>query len=441
LLSRRQRGKVYRHPRHKNLGKAREQMANLKQQKAVVEYLSSRLEALRNLPDSPEKSQHLKDLETEYKNARQELSQLEGLAGPQIELHEAPELKLTIIEPPSRWQSFKESLSILMKPSPPPPKWVEGEDAIEMDKVFMDEEPWYKTLPNAVKGYFSNEKPNYNITAQPVEVPDIWADYKLSKASPVYSVLLHVLFVVLLIYVGKQIVTAVVPTKQVAEIIFDSPYEKMVPPDAKKAGGGGGGGLRDPLPANKGKLPKLDTEQLVPPTPKPPVEEPKLPAEPSVMVLAQLPKLNLPNYGDPLSQNGPLSAGPGSGGGIGSGTGHGVGPGNGPGVGPGEGGNFGGGPFSPGRGGVSMPQCVENCSMKPPYSEEGYKLKIQGTVLVQFVVRSNGTTDSFKVLRGLGYGLDEAAIETVRKWRFRPALKDARAVDCYAQVEVNFRLF
>jgi protein TonB len=416
-------------------------MANLKEQKAVVEYLGSRLEALRNLPDTPEKLQHLKDLEAEYGNARQELAQLEELAGPQVLSEEAPELKFTLIEPPSRWKSFKESLSILLKPSAPPPKWVEGEEAIAIDKVFMDEEPWYKTLPSAIKGYFSNEKPHYNITAQPVEVPDIWADYKLSKASPVYSVLLHVLFVVLLIYVGKKIVTTFVPTKQVAEIIFDSPYEKMVPPDAKKAGGGGGGGLRDPLPANKGKLPKLATEQLVPPTPKPPVEDPKLPAEPSVMVLAQLPKLNLPNYGDPLAQNGPLSAGRGSGGGIGEGEGHGVGSGKGPGVGPGEGGGSGGGPFSPGRGGVSMPACVENCSLKPPYSEEGYKLKIQGTVLVQFVVRSDGSTDSFKVLRGLGYGLDEAAIETVRKWRFRPALKDTRAVDCYAQVEVNFRLF
>jgi periplasmic protein TonB len=417
-------------------------MANLKQQKAVVEYLGSRLVALRNLPDTAEKLQHLKDLETEYESARRELAQLEKLTGPEFRPEAVPELKLTIIEPPSRWQSFKESLSILLKPSAPQPQPSEGEEAIAIDKVFMDEEPWYKTLPSAIKGYFSNEKPHYNITAQPVDIPDIWADYKLSKASPFYSVLLHVLVLALLIYAGKRLVSAVTPeTKQVAEIIFDSPYEKMVPPDEKKAGGGGGGGLRDPLPANKGKLPKLATEQLVPPTPKPPVEDPKLPAEPSVMVLAQLPKLNLPNYGDPLGQNGPLSAGPGSGGGIGTGTGHGVGQGKGPGVGPGEGGNFGGGPFSPGRGGVSMPQCVENCSLKPPYSEEGYKLKIQGTVLVQFVVRSDGSTDSFKVLRGLGYGLDEAAIETVRKWRFRPALKDARAVDCYAQVEVNFRLF
>lgn len=79
--------------------------------------------------------------------------------------------------------------------------------------------------------------------------------------------------------------------------------------------------------------------------------------------------------------------------------------------------------------------------MKPPYSEEGYKLKIQGTVLVQFVVRSDGSTDSFKILRGLGYGLDEAAIDTVHKWRFRPGYKDGKAVDVYAQVEVNFRLF
>jgi len=416
-------------------------MSSLEQQRKIVEYLKSRLDSLRTLPESPEKNQHLKDLEAEYESALQELAELEKHAPVAMTSAQVPDLKLTLFEPPSRWQSFKESLSILLKPSGPPPKPVAGEEAIEMDKVFFNEEPWFKTLPSAIKGFFSNEKPHYNITAQPVDIPDIWADYKLSKASPAYSVVLHIIVIALLIYAGKKIVMTVAPTSKVAEIFLDSPYEKMIPADDKKAGGGGGGGLRDPLPASKGRLPRLSTEQLVPPTPKPPVDDPKLPAEPSVMVLAQLPKLNLPNYGDPLGQNGPLSAGPGSGGGIGSGEGHGVGSGRGPGVGPGEGGNTGGGVFMPGRGGVSMPQCVENCSMKPPYSEEGYKLKIQGTVLVQFVVRSDGSTDSFKILRGLGYGLDEAAIDTVHKWRFRPGYKDGKAVDVYAQVEVNFRLF
>ncbi len=416
-------------------------MSNLEQQKQVVQYLESRLQALRSLPESPETLEHLKDLETEYQKAKEELEGLERETSPVGEVGPVPELRLSMFEPPSRWQSFKESLQIILRRSSAPSPSATGGDALRAEKIFLDVEPWYKSLPHAIKGFFSKEKPNYNITAQPVEVPDIWSDYRLSKSSPIYSVLLHILVIALLIYAGKKVVTTVANNTKVAEIFMDSDFAKMLAPDQKKAGGGGGGGQRDPLPASKGKLPRLATEQLVPPTPKPPVDNPQLPAEPSVMVLAQLPKLNLPNYGDPLGKNGPLSAGPGSGGGIGSGEGHGVGSGRGPGVGPGEGGNTGGGVFMPGRGGVSMPQCVENCALKPPYSEEGYKLKIQGTVLLQMVVRSDGTTDSFKILRGLGYGLDEAAIETVRKWRFRPGYKDGKAVDVYAQVEVNFRLF
>jgi len=425
--------------KRKNERKAPNPMASREQLKDVVQYLQSRIESLRALPLSGENDGHLSDLELELGKARKELAAIEspisGTAASELEPH------LTLFESPHRWQAFKESLRILLKPSPKRPVELDAESVLATDKIFFESKPWYKTLPAAIQGFFSHEKPQYNITAQPVEVPDIWADYQLSKSSPVYSVILHVAVVVLLIYAGKIFVTKVAPGSKVAEILLDSPFEKMLSPADKKAGGGGGGGQRDPLPANKGKLPKLDTKQLVPPTPKPPLDEPKLPVEPSVVVLAQLPKLNLPNYGDPLGANGPLSAGPGSGGGIGSGTGHGVGSGSGPGVGPGEGGNTGGGVFTPGRGGVSMPQCVENCSMKPPYSEEGYKLKIQGTVLLQMVVRADGSTDSFKILRGLGYGLDEAAIETVRKWRFRPGYKDSKAVDVYAQVEVNFRLF
>lgn len=416
-------------------------MSNLEQQRTVVKYLESRLAAIRTLPETPENLQHFRDLKIEYQKAHAELEALEPPSNSTTVASGAAELHLTIFEPPSRWESFKENLHIISRPSTTPVAPAEGEGTLRADKIFLNELPWYKTLPKTIQGFFSNEKPHYNITAQPVEVPDIWADYKLSKASPVYSVVLHVLVVALLIYAGRRIITTVAPQSKVAQIFLDSPFEKMIPPDSSKAGGGGGGGLRDPLPASKGKLPKLSTEQLVPPTPKPPLDEPKLPAEPSVMVLAQLPKLNLPNYGDPLGKVGPLSAGPGSDGGIGSGEGHGVGSGKGPGVGPGEGGNTGGGVFMPGRGGVSMPQCLENCSLKPPYSEEGYKLKIQGTVLLQMVVRAGGSTDSFKVLRGLGYGLDEAAIDTVRKWRFRPGYKDGKAVDVYAQVEVNFRLF
>jgi hypothetical protein len=50
--------------------------------------------------------------------------------------------------------------------------------------------------------------------------------------------------------------------------------------------------------------------------------------------------------------------------------------------------------------------------------------------------------DSFKILRGLGYGLDESAIDTIAaRWRFKPGNRDGEPVDVQARIEVVFRLF
>ena len=77
----------------------------------------------------------------------------------------------------------------------------------------------------------------------------------------------------------------------------------------------------------------------------------------------------------------------------------------------------------------------------PPYTEEGREARIEGIVVLQAVVRKDGTVDSLKVLRGLGYGLDEAAISTIAtKWRFKPGTFQGQAVDVKATIEVSFRL-
>jgi len=50
--------------------------------------------------------------------------------------------------------------------------------------------------------------------------------------------------------------------------------------------------------------------------------------------------------------------------------------------------------------------------------------------------------DSFKVIRGLGYGLDESAINTIAtKWRFKPGSLNGQPVDVQATIEVSFRLY
>ena len=89
-------------------------------------------------------------------------------------------------------------------------------------------------------------------------------------------------------------------------------------------------------------------------------------------------------------------------------------------------------------GGVSAP--VPVFRPEPEYSEEARNAKWQGAVLLQLVVDENGVPQDIKVVRSLGLGLDQKAIEAVRKWRFKPGLKDGKPVPVSANIEVNFRL-
>jgi TonB family protein len=203
-------------------------------------------------------------------------------------------------------------------------------------------------------------------------------------------------------------------------------------------GGGGGGGDRSPTPPSKGKLPRLSDKQFVPPTVTH-IENPKLPMEPTLIIQpdANIPKVDMNVLGDPLAKSGIASNGPGSGGGIGYGPGGGVGSGSGPGYGPGHGGNMGGGAYRIG-GGVSPPSVI--LKVEPEYSEEARKAKFQGTVVLFVVVDEKGNPRDLKVMRPLGLGLDQKAIEAVEKWKFRPGMKDGKPVAVQATIEVNFRL-
>jgi TonB family protein len=77
---------------------------------------------------------------------------------------------------------------------------------------------------------------------------------------------------------------------------------------------------------------------------------------------------------------------------------------------------------------------------EPGYSQEARTVKFQGTVVLQIVVGVDGVPGNISVVRQLGLGLDEKAVETVRQWRFKPGMKDGVPVPVGAQVEVNFRL-
>jgi TonB family protein len=61
-------------------------------------------------------------------------------------------------------------------------------------------------------------------------------------------------------------------------------------------------------------------------------------------------------------------------------------------------------------------------------------------VVLAIIVDENGLPHDVRVVRPLGLGLDQKAIEAVEKWRFRPGMKDGHPVKVAATIEVNFRL-
>jgi protein TonB len=273
--------------------------------------------------------------------------------------------------------------------------------------------------------------------------PDIWHHYQMQAASWVNSMLVHVIALMLLLlpYILTRMWQPVKAASKI-EAMDISPYLPNLPPThGKKAGGGGGGGDRSPTPASKGAIPKFSKVQLAPPMAVIPNLTPKLEVAPTLL---GAPELKLPQmssnmpWGDPNGVAGPASNGPGFGGGIGSGEGGGVGSGKGGGLGPGEGGGFGGGAYSVG-GGVSAPIAIYK--PEPAYSEEARKAKYQGTVVLWIIVDASGTVTDCKVVKPLGLGLDEKAMETVRTWKFKPAMKNSTPVPVKVSVEVSFRLF
>ena len=78
---------------------------------------------------------------------------------------------------------------------------------------------------------------------------------------------------------------------------------------------------------------------------------------------------------------------------------------------------------------------------EPDYSDEARKARLQGVVTIYIEVNERGLPQNLRILRPLGMGLDEKAIEAVRRWKFEPAMKDGRAVAVQVYVEVNFRLY
>jgi periplasmic protein TonB len=256
------------------------------------------------------------------------------------------------------------------------------------------------------------------------------------KQSALYSVLIHAgaIAVVLLATTGRN-----PPLRALLPNSFRD-LKVYLPPVHGSGRGGGGGGMREPTPASRGNAPRPARRMFVKPTVTLINLAPRLPMEQTLLVNTPPPAISSPQIGDPLGVIGPLSAGPGDLGGIGDGRGHGIGSENDDGYGPGPGGpDRGDSRFVKGPRGVFTSPSVL-WKTEPPYTEEARRAKLQGTVVLLIEINTHGQAQNIRLVRSLGLGLDERAVETVGTWKFRPAYRDGKAVTTTATVELNFRL-
>lgn len=214
-------------------------------------------------------------------------------------------------------------------------------------------------------------------------------------------------------------------------------------------GGGGGGGNRMQEPPRQAELPGKDKLTVpvqrppkINPQPQPKPEEPKPQQMENFDVPAKMLAAGtdtLPGTLDALPGPPSASQGSGSGGGAGTGTGTGIGSGTGSGLGAGIGGGTGGGVYQPGNG-VTLPRILRE--VKPAYTSDAMRAKVQGTVLLQCVVRPDGSVSDITVLRSLDstFGLDQEAIKAARQWRFAPGTRMGQAVPVQITIELTFTL-
>lgn len=337
------------------------------------------------------------------------------------------------------WASLWSNLRDALRPVKQPPLQLTSQPVSSTSLNIIEEEPIWTTLWNNLHDFFAPPKlPPLVLTSAPIAVPDRMA----VKRNPMWqaisfgahALILGLIFLLVLAdWHTRQV-------KQKATLVDVTPFIPAAPAKLTM-GGGGGGGNHEIVEASKGRLPQMAKTQITPPQILR-IDHPKLAVEPTIKMPnpIKLPdQSQMPNFGVPQSPQVALaSQGSGNGSGFGTGNGGGIGSGNGAGVGPGEDGGYGGGLMSTG-GGVTDP--VPIYAPDPEFSDEARRAKYQGICVVAVVVDVNGNTRDPQVVRPLGMGLDEKAIEAVKQYKFKPATYKGRPVAVRVNIEVNFRIY
>jgi periplasmic protein TonB len=306
-------------------------------------------------------------------------------------------------------------------------------------------EPLWKSLFGQLgEALFRRKLPPLALESKPEPVKDLWGFYDHKKDGVLGSTAVHIL-------IAGIIVAGTVtwthpkthpPLKPPVALVFPGDIPALQP-GKTLSGGGGGGGDHDVLKASVGRLPTRSLEQITPPAVVLRAEQPKLAVESTIVIPPEVTLVafnHFPDLGDPMSHAQMPSNGQGQRGGMGDhGSDGGIGPGTGPGYGPGGGGGTGGDSYHRGQG-ASDPSVLSQ--VDPEFSEEARKAKFQGLCVLTIIVEADGTPSNIRVRGGLGMGLDEKAIEAVKKWRFRPSMKNGHPVRYGpVEVDVDFHLY
>ncbi len=257
-----------------------------------------------------------------------------------------------------------------------------------------------------------------------------------ARRAQTVSFLTHAAIIAAILFFAVQTRTSksfVKPLIDVAQgrLLFSPPLD--VAALHPSLGHSAGGGENNPIPATHGFLPQRSSLQLA--APRLPDNATHLLPVPTTILDENAPAIVPPvtELGLPWMPKDTDSAGPGKDGGLGIGRKGGMGDQSGQDAGEGDS----NGPYARG---VSMPVC-DVCPY-PVYTDEARHVKMQGTVTLRVLVSTDGRASEIRVVRGVGYGLEERAVQTVRGWKFTPARDAARRpVAVWVTIEAVFRLF
>jgi protein TonB len=225
----------------------------------------------------------------------------------------------------------------------------------------------------------------------------------------------------------------------IASLIPERTFQAVIPPQLSERiiwmsdpgpGGGGGGGNKMPDPPKPAEIVKPRPAPVPAPVPTPVAEPP--PLEPITIPLQTLDApVTTPGTIESTQVSNSLS--------LGSGTGTGAGPGQGSGLGDGFGGGTGGGAYRPGNG-VLLPKPLRE--VKPQYTADAMRAKVQGTVWLECVVLPDGSVGKVEVVRSLDstFGLDQEAVKAAKQWRFAPGTRFGEPVAVLVTIELTFTL-